>query len=267
MHGLAFLFGIAIFLSAGAVQAAPQILGLVATGPEPTPLHCSEGVCSARFTTFCMQADRDAPLLGTEYLVVDDDSLQLIVTDAGGHATTVPAEDVTIQSVHSYTAVQINVPETQIRALRGVTAALAVAPLATLVPKAMAGDPRPQSEEDIALASGDHRRIGDEHVDRGGTTAEAASALMTMITAIDSHELGQRPRDVEAETGVIQGVLAERGVPFNDQEMLRERVDLCAGLVANAWYRDGMPTCLQTYHDNYVSTLTGRYWDAVGTGF
>lgn len=268
MHRLSFLFGIAIFLSAGTAQAAPQILGLVATGPEPTALHCSDGVCSARFTSFCLQADRDAPLLGTEYLIVDERSLQLVVTDADGRTATVPAEDFTIQSVHNYTAVQINVPEARIRALGGATAALSVASLATLVPKAMPGDPRPQSEEDIALASGDHRKIGDVHVDRGGATAEAASTLMTMINALGTDAIGhQRRRDIAAETGVVEGVLAERGVPTDDKELLRERVDLCAGLVANASYRDGMPTCLQTYHDTYVSTLTGRYWDAVGTGY
>ncbi|MPY74823.1 MAG: hypothetical protein GEU87_11215 [Alphaproteobacteria bacterium] len=268
MHRLSFLFAIAISLSAGAAQAAPQILGLVATGPEPTVLHCSDGVCSARFTSFCLQADRDAPLLGTEYLIADERSLQLVVRGMDGRVTSVPAEGATIQSVNNYTAVQINVPEAQIRALGGATAALSVAPLATLVPKAIPGDPRPQSEEDIALASGDHRKIGEDHVDRGGATADAASTLMTMINSLDPDVAGQqRRRDVAAETDVIKGVLAERGVPVDDKELLRERVDLCAGLVANAWYRDGMPTCLQTYHDNYVSTLTGRYWDAVGTGY
>ena len=267
MHGLAFLFGLAFILSAGAAQAAPQMLGLVATGPEPTPLQCSDGVCSARFTSFCLQADRDAPLLGTEYMIVDERSLELVVTGADGRTTTLPAEDVTIRSVHNYTAVQIDVPEARIRALGGVAAALSVAPLATLAPKAVPGDPRPQSAEDIALASGDHRRIGEEHVDRGGTTAEAASTLMTMINALDSGASGSPARNGGADSALVQGVLAKRGVPEGDGELLRERVDLCSGLATGVKAGDGMPTCLQSYHDNYLITLTGRYWDAVGTGY
>jgi hypothetical protein len=267
MHGLAFLFGIAFFLSSGFAQAAPQILGLVATGAEPTPLHCSNGICSARFTSFCLQADRDAPLLGTAYLIVDERSLQLTVTDKEGRVTTVPAEGVTIQSVHNYTAVQIDIPEAQVLALGGATAALSVEPLATLVPKPMPGDPRPQTEEDIALASGDHRKIGEEHVDRGGATAEAADTLMTMINALDTGEAAQYRRDSAADAGRVQGILSKREVPEGDQELLRERVDLCSGLATSGKPSDGLPTCLQSYHDNYVVTLTGRYWDAVGTGY
>lgn len=267
MHGLAFLIAVSVSLWAGVAQAAPQILGLVATGAEPTPLHCSDGVCSARFTTFCMQADRDAPLLGTEYLLLDEDALTLLVTDAEGRTTALPAAGVSIRSVHSYTAVRIDVPEAQIRALGGGVAALAVAPLATLVPKAKLGDPRPQSEEEIALAGGEHRKIGEEHVDHGGTTAEAASTLMTMVNALEAREPGVGGRNGAADAAVAGEILAKRGVPGGDPELLRERVDLCSGLATGPRASDGMPTCLQTYHDNYLVTLTGRYWDAVGTGF
>lgn len=265
------LLGLAVFATGGAAQAAPQILGLVATGPEPTVLHCRDGVCSARFTTFCLQQNRDAPLLGTQYSAADSAALRLVVTGADGTQRSVQAEDVSIQSVHNYTTVKISVPEKQVRALGGggggVTAALSVAPRAALLPKAVAGDPQPQTEEEIALATGAHRAVGEDHVDRGGGTAEAAGTIMSMINALHNRGSADGPKDAQADARQAHAILQQSRTSGPDREMLSERVNLCSQLTASAWYRDGMPTCLENFHDSYVSTLTGRYWDAVGTGY
>ena len=50
----------------GRASAAPQILGLVAT-TAPTPLTCSDGMCSAQFSAFCLQQHRISPTAGTAY--------------------------------------------------------------------------------------------------------------------------------------------------------------------------------------------------------
>ena len=85
------LIGFMVLLSGGAVQAASQILGLVATGSTPTPLSCRHGQCSAHFTSFCLQQDRDAPMLGTAYVPADASSLRLVVTGEDGRRRTVQA--------------------------------------------------------------------------------------------------------------------------------------------------------------------------------
>ena len=266
MHRLSVLLGIAFMLTGGAAQAAPQILGLVASA-QPTELHCRDGVCSARFTSFCLQQGRDAPMLGTAYQPVDGGALQLVLTDGEGRATSVPAGDVAIRSVHNYTIVEIAVPEDRVRALGGVKAALAVAPRATLVPVEAANDPAPHSAAEIARASGSYRAVGETHVDRGGATAEVAGVLMTMINALHARETGNALRDAARDGALAHAILADQPVAASQRESLRERVYLCGTLANNAWYRDGMSACLESYHDSYVSTLTGRYWDAVGTGF
>ena len=40
--------------TATAVQAAPQILGIVASNGLPTPLHCADGYCGAYLASFCL---------------------------------------------------------------------------------------------------------------------------------------------------------------------------------------------------------------------
>jgi hypothetical protein len=261
------LIGLTILASGGAAQAAPQILGLVATGPGPTMLHCRDGICSAHFTTFCLQQSRDAPMLGTAYVAADDASLQLVVTGRDGRQRTIPAQNLRIETAQNYTSVRISVPERQIRALGGAAVALAVAPRATLLPKAFAGDPSPQSAAEIALATGEHRSIGEAEVDRGGALSEAVGTIMTMINALNARDTGRGGRDAAADAGLAHAILADSRTAGPEREMLRDRVDLCSGLAANAWYRDGLSSCLESFHDSYVTTLTGRYWDAAATGF
>jgi hypothetical protein len=260
------LIGLTLLVSGGAAQAAPQILGLVATGPEPTTLYCHGGVCSAHFTTFCLQQDRDAPMLGTAYIAADDASLRLVVTGRDGQQRTVPAQGARIETAQNYTSVTISIPERQIRSLGGATVALSVLPRATLLPKSFAGDPSPQTPEEIALATGEHRAIGEDTVDHGGALTEAVGTIMTMINALNARDTGNGERDAAVDTGLARAILADSRTTGHERDALRDRVDLCSGLAANAWYRDGLSGCLEAYHDSYVSTLTGRYWDAAATG-
>jgi hypothetical protein len=261
------LFGLTLLISGGAAQAATQILGLVATGPAPTRLHCHDGVCSAHFTSFCLQQDRDAPMLGTAYAAADDTSLQLVVTGRDGRQRQVPARGLRIETAQNYTSVTISIPERQVRALGGTAVALAVMPRATLLPKAFAGDPSPQTAAEIARATGEDRAIGEDQVDHGGPLADVAGTIMTMINALDARETGPGRPDAAADARLAQTILADSRTTGPEREALQDRVDLCSGLAENAWYRDGLSSCLEAYHDSYVSTLTGRYWDAVETGY
>ena len=42
-------------------EAAPQILGLVASNGLPVPMRCEAGDCTALLASFCLQEARDAP--------------------------------------------------------------------------------------------------------------------------------------------------------------------------------------------------------------
>lgn len=261
------LIGFAILVSGGAAQAAPQILGLVASGAAPTTLYCHDGVCSARFTSFCLQQHRDAPTRGMAYVAADSGSLRLVVTGRDGRRRTVPARDLRIESAGNYTSVTISVPERRVRALGGVAVALDVMPRATLLPKAVAGDPAPQTAAEIALATGAHRAIAEDQIDHGGPLADVSGTIMTMINALDARDGGQGKHDAAADTGLARRILAASHTAAPERAMVRDRLDLCSGLVTNVMYEDGLSTCLAAYHDSFVTALTERYWDAVATGY
>ena len=69
-HLFIFIFAIVVVV-AGRSQAAPQILGLIATNGAATPLHCKGDVCEAQFSTFCLQKARATPPAYTPYRLVD----------------------------------------------------------------------------------------------------------------------------------------------------------------------------------------------------
>mgnify|MGYP006242207345 CR=1 FL=1 len=53
---------VTLFVLPGRLEAAPQILGLVAS-LEATPMTCENGTCFAEFLTFCLQEQRETPLM------------------------------------------------------------------------------------------------------------------------------------------------------------------------------------------------------------
>lgn len=59
-----------------ASQAAPQILGLIATA-TPLPLQCADGVCSVEVSGICLQENRPAPETGTAYKAVPGAAITL----------------------------------------------------------------------------------------------------------------------------------------------------------------------------------------------
>lgn len=161
MRRIVFVVSLLFAFPIGLAEAAPQILGLFATGPTPTQLHCKDGVCSARFSAFCLQQQRDAPLSGQAYVPADGTELHLVVTDKDGYQRMVPGEGLTIRSASHYTSVMISIDEAAVRALGGETVALVVPARATLLPESMATDPNPQTVAEIEQAVGQHRRIGE----------------------------------------------------------------------------------------------------------
>lgn len=244
-------------------HAAPQMLGVFATGPNPTPLRCEDGVCSAEFSSFCLQQQRDAPLDGTAYLTVDPAQFRLSVWDAGGVMQTAQADGMTIRSARNYTAVRISIPEAAMRRLGGVKAALHVASHTTVEPVPLANDRMPITDQERKLVAGAHRKIGERYVEKAGDLSNAANAAMKMINALP---VGAKalPPDEQAQTAwsaLGPGALGEKGRQF-----LKQRVEACTSLAWSAWFKGGVSSCLKSFHDSFVSTLNGDYWAAIGAG-
>lgn len=263
MRRIVFVVSLLFAFPIGFAEAAPQILGLFATGPTPTQLHCKDGVCSASFSAFCLQQQRDAPLNGQAYVPAAGTELHLVVTDKDGYQRMVPGEGLTIRSASHYTSVMISIDEEAIRALGGETVALVVPARATLLPESLATDSNPQTAAEIQQAMGQHRRIGETMVEQGGKLSEAAQAAMAMINRLRGNP---EPLPKAAQTSVAKHVLKQTTVSEPAQDMMANRIQLCENLNQSAWYKGGMSTCLQSYHDSFVSTLNTEFWEALGTG-
>ena len=131
-------------LLAGRAEAAPQLLGLVASNGVPTPLQCKGGVCGGFFSSFCLQQYRPAPLIYTEYRLAPPGGLTLLVTRADSTQLRLPAEGlVTIRSEIDFSSVTMSIPEARLKALGAVSAAIEVAPLTSILPVPVAGDATP----------------------------------------------------------------------------------------------------------------------------
>ncbi len=263
MRRIVWIASFLFLFPTGFAQAAPQILGLFATGPAPTQLHCKDGVCSAQFSAFCLQQHRDAPLSGQAYVPAEGTKLHFVITDRDGYQRMAPADGVTIRSASHYASVSISVAEDDIRALGGETVALVVPSRATLLPASLATDPNPQTEAEIALAVGQHRQIGEGMVEQGGKLSEAAQAAMAMINRLRG---SSDPLPKAAQTTVAKSVLNQTKISSSAQGIMENRVQLCDNLNQSAWYKGGLSTCLQSYHDSFVSTLNTEFWEALGAG-
>ena len=119
-----------IFLAAlpmaGAV-AAPQALGLLATGKTPVELKCVDGICSAEFSAFCLQQDRTVPKNGTAYRQTEGSELRLVLTAPDGTHRAVPASGLAFRSVRGFAAVVVSIPEAVVKVAGATRIVLSVA--------------------------------------------------------------------------------------------------------------------------------------------
>lgn len=246
---------------AGAL-AAPQALGLLATGPTPTELTCEDGVCSAEFSAFCLQQDRTVPKSGTAYRAVDGSPLRFVVTDASGVQRGFAAQGLTIRSVRGFAAVVVSIPEAVVKASGVASSALSVVEPTVLAPQPLPGDPIPQTPRDIARAAAQLQEIGSAPVDDGGTFAQAFRGMMAMVNAlpVDEESAGS------GDGGLARQVLDRRDMLPEARAFTTERLEFCEARAGGGWVSGGLRSCLQTQHDAFVGKLNRNYWNALKPG-
>ena len=148
-------------VSASPVQAAPQILAVMASlGPQQ--MNCSGQICTTSLSSYCLQRDRDVPTTGQAYLPAADEQFRLIVVGKDGSERDVSAsEHVTFRSIRGYSSVNAVINRGELAKLGGVSAKIVVAKRAALVPEPVAGDPNPISAEELAYAAKSLREHGE----------------------------------------------------------------------------------------------------------
>ena len=246
----------------GAANAAPQVLALVSTA-APVELTCAGETCTARFSSYCLQPDRAAPHGGQRYTVAAPDMLTITGTTPDGRRIALDGGQVAIMATASHVAVSLSLPRAEL-ARRGLTgAAVQVREAATLLPAPAAGDERPQTDADIALATTTLRALGRKLVDDDAMRMAAAHETMYLVNSLPGGRMG-----TAAATRAIDGLLTPdrlAALPAAARPFVTDARDYCA-LVADNDVTTTLRQCLAGEHASMMFYLNQDYWDALTGG-
>jgi hypothetical protein len=242
----------AVLFCANSALAAPQILGVMASG-APVPLLCDTKECSAVIGTFCLQRDRDIPSYGTPYVLANGEQVTLHVETASGEIRQLPGQDwLRFAGYSGYTTARMVLPRAALAELGGGAVAVTIGPGVSLVPLAQVGDANPQSAQEISTATGALRIAAGRYLDRPTIQADAARLVMALINGLPesrtSHDdfsgLWQETITENLATGMTDGALplAERVYQRCDQE-------------------PNPRGCLVTRHRQLMVPGNRRFWD------
>jgi hypothetical protein len=240
-------------------SAAPQILGVVAS-IAPMPLTCSGETCIAQLSAFCLQRQREVPAEKTAYNAADPQAFTLIASRADGSTFQVPLTDqVAFSSAFGYASVRVSVPHALLDQLHATSIAIEAAAGAAVVPVAVAGDPDPQSNAEIALTTGPLRELASRHFDAPSTERDAAQVIEAMVNGLPIR-FWEGPEN--------RSTLWDRQVTAQLQDAASAEAIALArsvyeGCLPNSY---SMRQCLELKHMNLLSDANRAYWDEASPG-
>ena len=252
---LAAAAALAMSAMAAPAEAAPQVLGLMASS-DPIPFTCNDRECYALVGSFCLQRDRDVPGFGQPYEPNFTDRLTLSLTDDNGGISRISADDVALR-IHShatYTMVRVSLPRKELDRLNATAVALQIDPGVSLVPLARAGDPDPQTPEEIALATGPMRIAAARFLDAPSVNADTARLVAALVNGLPES------RTIHDDyLGAWSRVVSEPVRERTDPEVLKRAEDsfrACA-----QYYEGSLRQCLLSHHQQIMIPENREFWD------
>ena len=253
-----------IIFSAGPAGAASQVLGLVASNGLPTPLHCQDGTCTGHVSAFCLQEQRPAPSANSEYLLASGGSLTLIATLADGHTLRLPANDLlTIRTRIGFTSVRMSLPEAALKSLGAVSIAVEVAPMTSILPRPVAGDPDPLSALEIDLATGPMRRAAQQPFEKPGEAADAARLSSLMINLLPDDEPQTAASRDALWNQVVALASAKRNLTSRGVEAAQRIYSDCEiSLASKSSF--SLRSCMELHHADLMAQTNRDFWNNTG---
>ena len=250
----------AIALSLAPAQAAPQILGLIASN-EPVPMTCADGTCTAELSSVCLQQHRPTPSTGTVYRPAKGTHITLTITGPNGVNRQVPvAAALTFKSLRQFSAVKVSLPEAMVRRLGDGAAWLSVGPKASVVPVAKEGDPEPQSAGEIARYTGPLRTLAERAFERDGARVNATRILNQMV-----NRLPEKSTAGIEKVGSLWRQTVRKDVTDETQKFLKHAVEDCRETLRTGVMSD-LRSCLSYHHDYLSGENTTNAWAAMNPG-
>lgn len=248
------------FMPLAGAQAAPQVLAALPT-ETGVEFVCSNGVCQAELSTYCLQRQRPSPNFGQAYVPAAPEHFTLVLEGDDGRTLELAAgEHAAFVESRGFMAVSALIEEPRLNRLGSLKARVRVAEGAALLPVPEAGDPDPLTEEEIAYATKSLRKLGEQIVDNK-PAARAAQLLARVAGALPAAGSvtaeGTAPvwqRAIEEEIPSLGGLGAET---LSRAKLEFER---CRESGWAASY-PGLRQCLDYRHDDLIRGLNVDYWE------
>ena len=252
---LAAAAALALSAMAAPAEAAPQVLGMMASS-DPITFTCNDRECYALVGSFCLQRDRDVPGFGQPYEPNFTDRLVLSLTDGAGKISRVSADGIAlrINSHATYTMVRVSLPRTELDRLNATAVAMQIEPGLSLIPLTRAGDPDPQTPEEIALATGPMRIAAARYLDAPSVNADTARLVAALVNGLPES------RTIHDDyLGAWNRVVSETVRERTDPEVLKRAEDsfrACA-----QYYAGSLRQCLLSHHQQMMIPENREFWD------
>lgn len=249
--------------SATVVHAAPQILGVVATA-EPLTMQCTDTQCRVQIPTLCLEATRTPPVTGQIYRPVKTSVFTVLARNGAGQTVRVPLAHATFRAARGYTANEVTLPVSGLRA-RGLTpVALAMSAGTVLIPAPVPGDAHAITPAEVAHARDAlwpmARQVLQQR-QRKVATIGLVSRLLNQTPEAGPMAAGPR-RDLWARTfGTAPGAAARAARAGPAVSALRT----CQRMVAQG-YIFTLRGCLETRLDSLLSDVNVAYWQDAAHG-
>jgi hypothetical protein len=249
-----------IGLSPAPAEAAPQILGLIASN-KPVPMTCAHGTCTAELSSVCLQQHRDTPSTGTVYRPAKSTHIVLTVSGADGVVRRQRVEAaLDFISLRQFSAVKVSLPEVTVRRLGSGQAKLSVGAMASIIPVAVQGDPNPQSASEIASYTGPLRALAERAFEQDNDRVNATRILNQMVNRLpESGSAG-----IEELPSLWRRTVS-KDVTAGTQKFLKRAVKDCRETLRIGVMSD-LRSCLSYHHDYLSGENTTNGWQAMNPG-
>jgi hypothetical protein len=244
-----------------AAMAEPQILAAMPTG-KPVELVCRDGICSAEFSTICLQPARSVPPVGTPYLIHPKHAALVTLRGhaaAGEQIVPLSVDLIKAKSNRGQTSVTFYASRAALERKGLQSASINFGRMIALVPVATRSASVAQANRETTTVAAQLRRIEEawamanaDNLAIARVTSRMRNALIGNISPIPraTHRLLQRA--LENETSISsQSLKSARGLVAVCQR--RARISKFS-------------QCLADYHDQIMLGVNGKYWTILRSG-
>lgn len=244
------------------VQAAPQLLGVIATA-APVKLHCDDQTCRAELSTICMQVHRDTPERHQPYQAHDIKVFNVVTKTKSGETVHLALDQASFRAERGYTATSIEFSLNTLKA-RGLTpVALSVGEGGILIPTAVAGDPNPIIEGEAEQVFAALKPVADKVFKKHSTEFAAIQIVNRLMS-----ETPERGRMAKADReNLWSNTFGENARESSSVGMRR-----AADTLGYCQYRTkqgkffSVRRCLEQRIDGMLMNINTDYWKATQPG-